>query len=390
MIYAKLDWYSCMLYNTSIEKILQKLRIETDLYEEMLNSCYERSYGFQSHAVFSMHGISCEIKWDDYLSTEQGTLFDTEFAKIRLDISGQGLDYLRQFCQIDKLLTTEDFWGAPEDFNVTRSDFAFDFVNYQPEFLDTFLNYIKDRERSGSLSARCSRLACSQHRNIQYSYRCGDQKTLYLGSTRGDKLLRIYDKLLQYSKNGVIVKPLPEAFKDEGEVTSWFRIEFQTRRKSASSYLFGINNDLSRVLRCMFDEYLVRDEQGKPLEFILDLYDWEKLPPIIQNAKFEPIERVLDHAHSYVTGQAFRSIFLLLLRYGADGFIKIINKRAFDMYMGSSSASMFGHIGLNNKIAQMLEEEGIKDVRELAGCNKQDNFIFIKQIKEKEKKYVRN
>ena len=285
MIYAKLDWYTVMLYNTTVERVLSKLHVDIEIYEELLASCYERSYGFTSKQVFSVHGISCEINLDDYLSTEQGNLFNTPFAKIRLDISGSGLDFLRGFFNVDESLMSFSFWGERESFNVTRCDFAFDFVNYKPEFLDTFLYWIKDRERAGTLSARCSRLACSQHRNIQYSYRCGDQKTLYLGSTRADKLLRIYDKLLQYQKNGVLVHPLPEVFKDEGEVTSWFRIEFQNRRKSAEEYLFGFKKQ-EDVLRCIFDDYLIRDENGKPLEFLLDLYDWEKLPEIIQNANF--------------------------------------------------------------------------------------------------------
>ena len=66
-VYAKLDWYTVMLYNTSISKIMHKLRIDTDLYEELLDSAFERSYGFVSHAVFSVHGIGIELKWDDYI-----------------------------------------------------------------------------------------------------------------------------------------------------------------------------------------------------------------------------------------------------------------------------------------------------------------------------------
>ncbi len=285
MIYAKLDWYTVMLYNTSIECALSKLNIDTEIYEELLASCYERSYGFTSKAVFSVYGISCELDQDDYLSTEQGSIFHKKFGKIRLDISGHGLDYLRGFFEVDTKLMSPDFWGERQDFNVTRSDFAFDFVNYQPEFVDTFLNYLKDKERAGDLTPHSSRLNCGGRRAIQYSYRCGDQKTLYLGSTRGDKLLRIYDKLLQYQKNGVLMKPLPEAFKDEGEVKSWFRIEFQTRRKSAEAYLYGYKK-LEDTLRFIFKEYMIRDEQGKPLDFIMNLYDWDKLPEIRQNANF--------------------------------------------------------------------------------------------------------
>ena len=92
--------------------------------------------------------------------------------------------------------------------------------------------------------------------------------------------------MLQYQKNGVLVKPLPEAFKDEGEVTSWFRIELQTRRKSATEFLFGTDGDLKRVLRTVFDNYKFIDRSGRVLPFIENLYDWEKIPAIIQNANF--------------------------------------------------------------------------------------------------------
>lgn len=93
------------------------------------------------------------------------------------------------------------------------------------------------------------------------------------------------------------------------------------------------------------------------------------------------MESVLDHAHRYVTGQAFRSIFLFIARYGLRGFVDAINKRCNELYMGTSTASVYGTIGLNNKIAQMCEEEGI-DPKDLAGLQKIGNFYFIK-VKEK-------
>lgn len=391
-VYAKLDWYTVMLYNTSIKRIMHKLQLDYDLYEELLDSAFERSYGFVSHAVFSVHGIAIELKWDDYIGIagdqtldddgRRAGLFETVFSKMRVDISGAGLDYLRSVSpDIVSGFTSQFFWSDdPTLVKVTRSDFAFDFVNYKPGFVDKFICWIQDAERSGFISQKSSRLSIGSNGGVQYSYRCGDQKTLYLGSTRGDKLLRIYDKLLQYQKNGVFIKPLPEVFASEGDVTSWYRIELQTRRKSADEYLYGINGDLSRVLRVLFDRYLVRDRAGQPLDFLLDLYNWAELPPIIQNAKYDQTPPVLAQAHAYVTGQAFRSIFIVLARYGAHAFVDMINRRARQMYSGSSTSAVMGHIGLNRRIAQMCEEEKL-DFTDLAGLYKDSNLFYIKKEK---------
>lgn len=124
--------------------------------------------------------------------------------------------------------------------------------------------------------------------SLAYSYRSGDQRTVYLGTTRSNKLLRIYDKLLQYQKRGVIVKPLPEVFAESGDidVTSWYRIELQTRRVVCHDLLFGCEHDLSRVLGYIFEKYRVKDLNGYCLDFILELFDWDKLPPIVSNKNF--------------------------------------------------------------------------------------------------------
>lgn len=284
MIYAKLDWYSVVLYNYSVDDILKRLNIYNEIFEDLTSNGYERSQGFSSVFVFLYAGISIELRFDDYLTTDRDSLFSTKYKKIRLDISDTGLDYLRQFMLPDTEFTKPDFWGENQkDYNVTRSDFAFDFVNYKPEFLDSVLNWIKDQERNGDLSKNDSRLRVGRSSGIQYSYRCGcGQKTLYLGSPRGDKMVRIYDKLLEQTQNGVFKHGRDPRFEKEPTIDSWFRIELQSRRKCATQFLFGCSSDISLVLRAIFDDYLIRDKNGVPLLCMVDLYDREKLPKIVK------------------------------------------------------------------------------------------------------------
>ncbi len=94
-IYAKLDWYSVVLYNYSVDDILKRLNIYNEIFEDLISGGYERSQGFSSVFVFSYAGISIELRFDDYLTTDRDSLFSTKYKKIRLDISGTGLDYLR-------------------------------------------------------------------------------------------------------------------------------------------------------------------------------------------------------------------------------------------------------------------------------------------------------
>ncbi len=110
--------------------------------------------------------------------------------------------------------------------------------------------------------------------------------------------------------------------------------------------------------------------------------------PIIQNAKFDIKERVLDQAYSYVTGQARRSIILCIAKFGLLGFVEEINRSLREMYSKSyeSVSACRGTIALNNKIAQMCDEENISP-DELAGLKKEGNFYFIK-VKEKKNVYV--
>lgn len=379
MIYAKLDWYSVVLYNYSVNDILKRLSIYNEIFEELTASGYERSQGFSSVFVFSYAGISIELKFDDYLSTKPESLFATPFKKIRLDISGSGLDYLRSFMVPDVAFTDPSFWGENQkDYNITRSDFAFDFVNYKGDFLDNVLIWIKEQERNGNLSKSDSRLHVGRSSGIQYSYRCGSsQETLYLGSPRGDKMVRIYDKLLEQTDNGVFKHGRDPRFYKEDTINSWFRIELQSRRKCATQYLYGCYGDISTVLRCIFDDYLIRDENGIPLSCMVDLYQWDSLPEIHKMFDIiEPRTTVIERSHSYITGQAFRSCVLYLLRHGVSSFIDELNLCIMKCSTSLTSADSRRFLAFRNNLARMCLEEGLT-VDNLPGRMKNDSDLYF-------------
>lgn len=378
MIYAKLDWYSVMLHNRSIDEVLRSLHIPMDVYEDIVGNHFTRDTGFNTSFVFSSYGVTCEIRYDEFLNIADSDPITSKVGKLRLDISGAGLDYLRTLFDVDRAFTNRDFWGSELDYHITRCDFAFDFVNYKPEFVNNLLFSLQDMERNGFIQ-QSSRLSVSRRSGIQYSYRCGDQKTIYFGSPRGDKLVRIYDKKLQYTKGTDIwYQPVPDFLESEGDVNSWFRIEFQTRRKSAEGYIFAQNNDLSNVLRVIFDDYLVLDQNKQPLQCLVDLYKWEDLPPIIQNRKSVSITPVVERSYNYVYGQALKSVFILIARYGVSGFINMLNDTLHEKYTSDAFGSFKSNLALRIRLSQMLQEEELT-LNDLKGIRVINNDYYIKE-----------
>lgn len=295
MLYAKIDWYTVLLYNVSFKEVLEKLNCFADICDEIMNSGYQRSVGYRTDVVYSVNGVSLSVKFDDMIGVEEANVFFVKWSELRLDISGSGLDYLRALHNsFDSCLCDENFWGEVQ-FKVTRCDFAFDFVNYYSCFLDEFIFKLQDLERSRNIERGndgnfyLGNLGKSSTR-VSYNYRVGSGvKILYLGTVRSDKMVRIYDKKLEQSKNGVFIKPLPKYFikNGDGEVRSWFRVEFQTRRKYAHQFLFGSNGELKSVLRELFDIYRVKDPTtGKVFNCLQKLCDWDSLPKIIENLHF--------------------------------------------------------------------------------------------------------
>lgn len=374
MLYAKIDWYTVLLYNKSFYDVLDNLNVLSDLEGEVLSEGYQRSLGYRTDVVYSVNGISMSVKWDDLVTVKNEDVFCNTWSELRLDISGQGLDYLRALNKnFDFLLCDLNFWGDESSFKLTRCDFAFDFVNYYSSFLDEFIFKLQDLERNLAVSHgkdgnRYLGIYGGMGRNTAYNYKVGSNiKCLYLGTTRSDKLLRIYDKKMEQSRNNVFIRPLPAYFAENGdkEVNSWFRIEFQCRRKFAHKFLFGCNGNLKVVLREIFDMYQCKDPQtGQAFEFIKKLYNWDSLPKFIDNLHFTELPvPVIVKASLQLKTQCIKNLTLFYGVYGINGILSLIQDYLDSINDPGECLSLINsNIAFRNRYANLLAEENLSEL----------------------------
>lgn len=218
------------------------------------------------------------------------------FSKIRCNISGSGLAFLRGLGFEIAKKCNPDVWFDPETgekfiFHLTRCDFAFDLINYKPEFLDKCIDHCRTQHTYADRIA-----LLNGGTGLRYSYRLGDQKTLYLGSPRSEKLLRIYDKRLEYidKKTKAYIKDNPYHNPD-----SWIRVEWQCRNEFAHGLFFSTDCDgnffekvqFMSVFRQIYERYCFSDMTSsywnrQPAPFWHELFDWDVIPRIIENNNF--------------------------------------------------------------------------------------------------------
>lgn len=356
MIYAKIDWYSVIINNVSIYDVMEQLQIPMDDYIEFCSRPVQRSQGFSTDTYFSVNGVTCSISSADYFYniSQSQDVFTTPVTKLKLDISGTGLDYLRGMYDVDRLLSDPNFWGEGLH-HLTRCDFAFDFINYQPTFLDDLIFNISDMIKSGALPNQ-TRLDNGRSGGVTFQLNLGKAKTVYFGADRSDRKLRIYDKKLERSKNGIFVNNAFE-FKEDPVINSWFRIELQTRNKSAHNLIYSYNNDLKNILRVVFEDYCIRDDTGHILECIEKLYNWDTLPPIIQNRNSVQLAPVLERSIRYIEGQAFASIVTFISRYGFDSFKHFICECLDEIFTRDDFCSLRRSMNISKRISTMMIEE---------------------------------
>lgn len=321
-IFTKIDWYSAMFEDMSFMDVLRWLKL--DVYvSDFLIGMRERLSGFDEMFVFSYEGINLETRQFNFFGDQLSeNCFEKKIPKIRLDISGSGLEFLRSTgMNPDVYLRQEE--NIPQPFHCTRCDFAYDLINYKPEFLDQLIDYARNNH------TEADRLCVYQLNNgLKYSIRTGGQKTIYLGASTSDKMLRVYDKRLQY------IDPKTKLYKMQNPYNnpdSWIRIELQTRNKTAHGLCYG-EGDMLSIFRYVYDSYRFSDVENthshnrKPADFWTNLFNWEEIPRIIQNANsVESVTPYKDRVTDCFFQRYIISFILTYTRLGNEEFEKRIN-----------------------------------------------------------------
>lgn len=319
-IYCKIDWFTVMFEDHTINDVLTFLKL-SNFASEFSQNIFERCHGYDDYFVFHYEGISIEARKMYLYGSQEGDLFDLTIPQLRLDISGTGLDYLRSTgINVESYFRTVS--NYPERFHLTRCDFAFDFINYMPDLCDKVIDHCLNHHLDSD------RIAIYQMPSgYKYRVALGGQKTLYLGATTSERMLRIYDKRLQYidHRTGIYVKDNPY-----DNPVSWIRVELQLRRKSAAKICLSDSDSIS-ILKYIYEQYCFADTEHttqnnrRPVEWWSAIFDWDRIPQIIQN--FEEIEFV-SMADRTIQNFYNRGIFSFVATYsilGHDQFFKMLN-----------------------------------------------------------------
>lgn len=342
-IFYKLDALTIVFENCSIVDVLDIFGMSDHLtpdFVQLFNSRFLSSYGYAADLRISFDGIGIQSRVYDVLnafdlknldlldSIDPHEFFGKNLPYIRLDMMGKALDYVRSCgIDIDSFIFKPFYDQLPvgSNYHFTRLDFAFDLLDYKPEFLKL-------------CKAACHLYESPQHRvslrgidtGATWSERNGDQDTLYFGKGAGDRCLRIYDKKLQFEQSGKYVTECPYHFDDEtsGKTllpNSWIRIELQCRREKQCHHLvYGENASFLGIFRFIYETYAIRKGQGRNVpvcEFWDDLFDWNLITKIIQNAKTVEYKNPFARASKYVSECALGPIIQVYSQIGARAFI---------------------------------------------------------------------
>lgn len=356
MVYGKIDTYSVMLRNYSAMSVFDKLGIDYDCITELLKSEFACNRQGVSTYEYQYSGIKIQIRAFYLMQiAPDKNVFSEEVPEIRLEITGTGLDYLRNIgFDPDQSFTDITFWSDDiKAFTVTRCDFAFDYVNlYDFQFraiFDDMLSFSQDHRVNVGRTSGCS-----------FDLKLGSQMTLYLGSVASDRYLRIYDKKLERFGDGPHdPNKIPQSFFDNGDqnINSWFRIELQTRRAKAMEYLFNCNGDFGGILGDIFKNFSVRNREGEILPSFAAIFDQKQIPLIIQNKNFVASKAVLHSAEDYIFTSAFTSLILYLSVHDIDHLYVMLQLHLKNIF--TDPVFHRKQLTLQSKLHRLMNETGL-------------------------------
>lgn len=360
MVYFKIDNFTCMIDNTSIHDIFEIFQIPEAYFPDFINNSYETLLSGVAKLVIHEHGIHISLNGDEYRMAsyydDEFELLNYKFRSIRVELSGSGLDFLRnELIDIDSMLINQDFIES-HCIRSTRCDFAFDFINCYPVFLDTLANELFDIQMNGKNILTPAINKGNNHYSYEICFGRG-VKCIYLGATKGLRFLRIYDKLLeQTNPSGILKKPLPN-FEYDDHVDTWFRVELQTRKKYCEKYLCGCDENGEAVLKEIFKDFRVRNG-SQPLKSIEDFMDWDRLPELRKmKIQSNPEQTVATKSANWFTKNR-GNILVYLAINGFEKFLKELLLYVSSMRDGSTSG-VFKELNFNKRINQHCIEQDL-------------------------------
>lgn len=424
MIHCKIDWFTGIVHDSTVSEVFKCLGFEmpkiiadiensraNDLSYQMLK---KEDRGYMRYYVFSYNGIRFKIQAFEYEAEIKRKTQFSEFdyfnfpCDLILEIGGSGLDFLRSIkIDIDSLVQDEFLFGSYFDpsvsdeklpkFKLTRIDVAFDFVNcFELDFPQCYSELMHCKMFKAAYIPCSGSTAASK-----YSIKTGStEETIYLGSVNSERLLRIYNKLLErtvkdkkFDFKTLYFSDLEIKNDPDFNLKSWYRVEYQLRRNPAQAALYGCGGDLTRIGRELCKRYCLcyPNVPGmphmKPIKCFHNIFDYEGLTRVGLNnhfsipGQFKDANKKLDEW----INRNFSNWILSRCRFpDRREENKFINKRIYSLYNSVDPADRHRYNSLRRKFGEFmvcnamasLEETGVF-IHDKNGCIQITDFEHV-------------
>lgn len=315
---------------------------------------------------------------DIFIGRSDVSFFNFKFPHLRVYIGGQAMSYCRQaFLDRDddggvvfdsflldlgvKLIDPDDPSRVYHNFHFTRNDIAIDVINSDHDIINDLYSNFCDKYQDSLSSGkpidfvfinRDTVNGVGAGRNLSFDPRVNEtSRVLYIGSKNSDCLMRIYDKYLERSVNGLLpVFPSYFSSLKNSDIHNWTRFEVQTRNArsrmfSGSSlinpgaFLKFVERRFSPCPRCQGSG---RAQSAFP--FWTNFFsNFASCPLYFNNHFVQLYKSSYQKAQSYVLNSAVSGLILalndspvLFFSLILDEFNKILNPHLYPSYINKS------------------------------------------------------
>ena len=287
-IYPRFDWYTAVWHDATIDQVFEFYNVDLAFEGSILLDDLRSQFfgGLPTLNIEVEPGVRLFITkfYVDMLDCDTFDQIRSQtIPQIRFDVSGMGLATMepsRAYSICRKSL--------PDCAHITRADVAFDLVDLDENLMQDFHDFLC---ADGALSSTGRLMCYGQGGGYTQSLKWGNKsKEILIGAPSSDRMLKFYDKKLQYTSDNGTFNP-PDHYAQFQNVEKWTRIEWRLRKDDAHEIVYetGCHDNVgffNSVLKRIYFDYQIRDGRrstGFVADFWRNLFDWNNLPDIILN-----------------------------------------------------------------------------------------------------------